>query len=355
MATLEGPPRKAAGEAGGDAAVNLTELEGDAAEPEMKLPRCNNDHPFQAKEESDCYCCFCYNYAHSPSAHPYFCGFCRDGCCQSCYDKKLKKLNPDNDGDGEKKSKTKKKKKRRGSEASEDSDEEDEDDEEDDGDKEDDEDEENEDKVDAAVAAYEAKAKKAGLSDEDIELAVSKAMEEAESKAGDKAGDEEAMVELAAAAMAELTAKLPQKFDLAALVPPEPEVEPAALFGRGSRVTMVLDTDAEGGTLAFEVDGQRLRNPKDGATELTNIFAMLGSNQLYPCLNLCPLDEQPPTPESEPPEADKAAAGGDKAKAGEGKKKGKKEDEEAEKKREAKRIEMNEVGGWTQLCSRVLA
>ena len=49
-----------------------------------------------------------------------------------------------------------------------------------------------------------------------------------------------------------------------------------------------------------QVDGVELKSEK-GETAVSNMFAMLGSNQVFPCLCMAPLDEEPPCLESEPP------------------------------------------------------
>ena len=68
----------------------------------------------------------------------------------------------------------------------------------------------------------------------------------------------------------------------------------------GSLITLIFDTESEGGKLSFELDGVPLKS-SEGIDSLTNVYAMLGSNQVFPCLCISPLDELPPPLHSEPP------------------------------------------------------
>ena len=60
----------------------------------------------------------------------------------------------------------------------------------------------------------------------------------------------------------------------------------ASLWGKGSLVTCIFDTEAGGGTLRFEIDGERL----DACVE--NVFSMLGADEVYPCCCLFPLEPE---------------------------------------------------------------
>ena len=149
---------------------------------------------------------------------------------------------------------------------------------------------------------------------------------------------------------AALLAALPKgkkELDLASFIPPEPQVEPAKLFGRGSKVTLILDTDKEGGTLAFEVDGVRLV-ATDGTTKLTQVFAMLQATQLYPCFNTCPLDVQPPFLAAEAPDAELERAKASSSSSSS--EKGKPESEEAMAKREKAKIDRAEISDLARKC-----
>jgi thiol-disulfide isomerase/thioredoxin len=310
IATLTGPPRKDVS-AEDNKANTLGAGSDDEGEggSDVILPRCYNKHPWQEMKTSGVYCQRCYS---SYGEMPYFCGFCNDGFCQSCYDREFKKLNPDKDD--------KKKKK-------------DDDDDEDD-DEEPDEDEPEEEEADQAQQEEEfrAKAKELGKTDEEIEKVIT------DEKEGKEEGFEIDFVAL-------LTRFKPKKIRLESFLPPEPVVEKAALFGKGSRVTMILDTGTEGGTLSFEVDGVALE-AKDGTKSLNKIFERMGCSQIFPALCLCPFDALPPMPECEPPENTEAS-----------KKKtsSKLDDDEADAKeaeREKKRIDARETADLARKCRR---
>jgi thiol-disulfide isomerase/thioredoxin len=57
----------------------------------------------------------------------------------------------------------------------------------------------------------------------------------------------------------------------------------AALWGKGSLVTCIFDTQG-GGMMNFEVDGERLD------AQVCNVFTLLGAEEIYPCICLFPLD-----------------------------------------------------------------
>ena len=86
---------------------------------------------------------------------------------------------------------------------------------------------------------------------------------------------------------------------LETLLPPQPDPTRCKLFGKGSVITLNLDTDVAGGALTFEVDGVALHD-EAGESVLPNIFAMMGSSQvrfsctvrlsqLFACLNCLPV------------------------------------------------------------------
>merc|ERR1712146_278580 len=102
--------------------------------------------------------------------------------------------------------------------------------------------------------------------------------------------------------------------DLKSFLPEEfvPE-ERASLFGKGSKITLTLDTDKDGGRLSFEVDGVQLQTAEEEdsgrvpQTYLPNVFSMLATSNVYPCICMIPMDEAPLNPDCEPPEAVMAA------------------------------------------------
>jgi thiol-disulfide isomerase/thioredoxin len=430
IATLTGPPRKGplalgseGSSTGGADAEGPSALDGDESDLEADdvQPRCCNDHPWMKSEVENYYCQRCYTRG-TGGKLPFSCGFCRDGFCQECFDLEFKKLNK-KPGDGDAKKKKEKKKKRRGSsdeeededDSSQSSKEEDEEEEKEEEQEEKDQPEEPPEKIEEADGEgseaqekkYRLKAKEVGLSEEEVEQRITKAVAElqaAKSKpqtahpadtaalppviapmvetetvagaelAADSFSAAAASVEEkgdappgtadgaptaaadgvaadggAAATSADvdwkaLLAALPkgkQQLNLAAYVPPEPEVAPAKLFGRGSKVTLTLDTDKEGGVLSFEVDGVPLA-AADGTARLTQVFAMLQATQLYPCLNTCPLDPLPPFLAAEPPEAELAAA--------KGSGKEKQESDEARAKREKAKIDRAEICDLARKC-----
>jgi hypothetical protein len=78
--------------------------------------------------------------------------------------------------------------------------------------------------------------------------------------------------------------------------------EKKLLFGANSVVSCILDTDASGGTLSFELDGQPITFRKNTYTRrgqqaeilenFTNAFERLENTAaLYPIVMTCPLDE----------------------------------------------------------------
>jgi hypothetical protein len=89
---LKGPPRKEVTD--DDASKPADGLQGDSDDEGGKtvnMPRCYNKHPWQEMATPNIYCQRCYKYGEQP----YFCGFCNDGFCQTCYDAEYKKLNPE--------------------------------------------------------------------------------------------------------------------------------------------------------------------------------------------------------------------------------------------------------------------
>jgi hypothetical protein len=154
IAVMKGPPRRPkdgeAAEAGdGDKGFDGGDEDG-CSEPEAKLPRCYQGHPWINQTMEGYYCQRCYSRGNG--GLPFHCAFCRDGFCRSCYDSEYKKLNPEKKAEGEedggkKKAKSKKKKKGRRN-RDDDSDEDDEDDEENEDEEEEEEDEDEEEEED---------------------------------------------------------------------------------------------------------------------------------------------------------------------------------------------------------------
>lgn len=75
-------------------------------------------------------------------------------------------------------------------------------------------------------------------------------------------------------------------------IPPEGLSTDAAkdfspLFGEGSLVTCHFDTGLDGGTLSFSIDSKPLE------VAVKNVFSLLGGDELYPCMALCPLIDPP--------------------------------------------------------------
>ncbi len=65
-----------------------------------------------------------------------------------------------------------------------------------------------------------------------------------------------------------------------------PEDGYARLWGRCSSVTAVLDTNTNGGSLSFEVDGRALK------LVVTDVFALLKADELFPALSVFPIPDQ---------------------------------------------------------------
>ena len=89
--------------------IGLEDDNDDDEDSKIKKPLCNRKHQLR-EVPSRFYCMSCYSY---PSAeNPFTCDFCQQSMCQKCYDRNLKKLNPDMEKDekGSDGSKSKKKK-----------------------------------------------------------------------------------------------------------------------------------------------------------------------------------------------------------------------------------------------------
>lgn len=71
--------------------------------------------------------------------------------------------------------------------------------------------------------------------------------------------------------------------------PSEPKID--TLWTKGSLVTCVFDTDTQGGRLSFEVDGISLN------TEVTGVFALLGGEEIFPCICVFPVENDMAEPE----------------------------------------------------------
>lgn len=76
----------------------------------------------------------------------------------------------------------------------------------------------------------------------------------------------------------------------------------SALFGKGSVLTCVFDTVADGGTLRISVDSV----PVD--VVITGVYDLLGAEEIYPCVCMCPLDPVLAPLKVEGNQADLAAA-----------------------------------------------
>ena len=63
-----------------------------------------------------------------------------------------------------------------------------------------------------------------------------------------------------------------------------PPTIPAPLFGWQSCVRCELNTDVDGGTLSFSIDGTPLEYV------LFGVYSLLGGSEIFPCLSMCPLD-----------------------------------------------------------------
>ncbi len=76
-----------------------------------------------------------------------------------------------------------------------------------------------------------------------------------------------------------------------------PQPKASLLFGQNSVVSVILDTETEGGTLSFEVDGVPLkfvlnsfRGDGDVVTSFNSLFERMEAQSLYPVLTTCPVD-----------------------------------------------------------------
>lgn len=56
------------------------------------------------------------------------------------------------------------------------------------------------------------------------------------------------------------------------------------LFGKGSIVKCELNTDLNGGTLSFYIDGKKLDY------EVKGVYSLLGGSEIFPVVSMCPLD-----------------------------------------------------------------
>ena len=68
------------------------------------------------------------------------------------------------------------------------------------------------------------------------------------------------------------------------LVAEDVEVQNVTVWTKGSLITCILDTDADGGRLVFEVDGVALD------IQLTGVFSMLCAEELFPCVCMFPVE-----------------------------------------------------------------
>ena len=65
------------------------------------------------------------------------------------------------------------------------------------------------------------------------------------------------------------------------------ELDVCTLWNKGSLVSCIFDTDREGGSLKFEVDGVELTD------EITGIFNLLGGEQVFPSICMFPVESAP--------------------------------------------------------------
>ena len=203
------------------------------------LPKCYSNHPFAAMERPIARRNWCYE---SPTQ--WHCGFCDQSMCSKCYSSKLVELEEQN-----------------------------------------------------KAKLAEAKV----TSEEEEEAKEAKEAEEASGPEPEPEPEPEKMPQDSAAAAAEPEPEASgavvtpvtgtKKKNLQDLLPKERTLDADSLcrlFGRNSSVTITLDTDKQGGALSFEVDGTKLVDKKTGADTVTNIFTLLSSTQLYPCVRVPP-------------------------------------------------------------------
>merc|ERR1712146_366447 len=184
---------------GGMTSGQLVELDEEREDSKLKLPRCNRNHELR-QITSTFYCLNCYTYPKKGSENPFCCEFCQQSMCQKCYDKKLKSLNPEmvdieNKDEDEEEDDEEEKEQFRYAEYG---------------------NERSEEEIEALMQVL-ADGKKKRLEEK------KKKKEEEEKKAQD------------------LKSFLPEEF--------VPE-ERASLFGKGSKITLTLDTDKDGGRLS---------------------------------------------------------------------------------------------------------
>jgi thioredoxin len=204
------------------------------------LPKCYAGHPFSSDARPIAQCNWCYQY----HCH-WYCAFCQTAMCNNCYTQKVQEMQ-------------------------------------------------------AQAEAKLEEASKAEDADGDTEEATG---QEPEPEPGPEP-EPEPEVAIVDAAGEALKSTKNRKKKLRDLLPPERKLtskDLCTLFGRNSSVTITLDTDKNGGSLSFEVNGVKLRDTKTGSDTLPNCFQLLSTAQIYPCVCVAPLDEIPPLPESNPP------------------------------------------------------
>merc|ERR1712110_1099162 len=68
----------------------------------------------------------------------------------------------------------------------------------------------------------------------------------------------------------------------------------APLFGKDDIITCTLDSDNESGILTFSVRNKNEKTGKYGDAlelEFKNVFDLLGDEEIYPCVSICPYDD----------------------------------------------------------------
>jgi len=112
--------------------------------------------------------------------------------------------------------------------------------------------------------------------------------------------------------------------------------EKVNIWGRGSMVTFVLDTDKDGGVLTFEIDGEPIED-----CSVPDAFSILGANVLYPCISLAPFDTI-----AEPKDEEQKSGGQNQS--NEENEEAKKADEDKPSKKEKPKGSKQEKGGGTE-------
>lgn len=259
IARLIGPDRSLEATVGSDTNVQMEEE--DDTRNDICLVKCDQGHPLVFEERKNNYCDWC-----SKTHTHWICGFCYGDYCQTCYTKKLDKLNDP---------KVEEKKNSDGEES--DADEEDSDSEKSDVDEEASDSEESDADKEASDNEKNTTAKEYNKSElkenPDVDPDVNK--------------DEK------------------RKLSIEDLLPVEQVLKAqdlAPLFGKNSIITITLDTERNGGSICFEVDGKALVAEESGETSLDNVFQKLATTNIYPCICMIPTDKEQPLDECNSPQ-----------------------------------------------------